>query len=89
MSFLISSIEVEDYNKWRTVFDEGEQSRRQHGMNGGRVYQDVANPNLVTVIVEGGLSGMQTYRDSQEIKDSMSQAGVLGPPRISFVEDVT
>lgn len=89
MSFLISTVEVEDYDKWRAVFDEGEQSRRQHSMNGGRVYQDVGNPNLVTVIIEGGLSGMQEYGDSQELKDSMSNAGILGPPKLSFVEDAT
>jgi hypothetical protein len=89
MAFSVVTLEVEDYDKWRAVFDRVGEQRSEHGMRSGRVYQDVASPNLVTVVVEGDLSDLQAYYESQVLKDAMAEAGVVGPPRISFVNEVT
>jgi len=86
---IIAAFAVKDYDTWRSNFDgEGDQ-RREYGIKGGRVYQDAANPNLVTVVVEGELFDLHAYAGSQDLKDAMAKGGVVGPPQMSFVNEVT
>ena len=89
MASVITAIEVEDYDKWRPKFDSMEGHRREHGLQGGHVYQDVANPNMITVVIEGDLSDLQAYTESQALKEAMAEGGVVGPPRFSFVNEMT
>ena len=89
MAFNIVAIEVEDYDKWRVVFDGMDEHRQEYRIHGGRVYQDVANPNMITVVVEGDLSDLEAYAGSQVLKDAMADSGVVGPPQRSFVNEVT
>lgn len=89
MASFISTIEVEDYEKWRAMFDSMSELRRKHGVSGEHVYPDVTNPNSLTVVIDGDLSGLQAYAQSQSLRDAMAQAGVVGPPRITPVNDVT
>ena len=89
MAFTLVMVEVEDYDRWRAAFDGMEETRRGYGIHGGRVYQDVGNPNLITVIVEGDLSDLEAFAGSQVLKDAMIASGVVGPPQRSFVNEVT
>lgn len=89
MASVITAVEVEDYDKWRSKFDSMEGHRREHGLQVGRVYQDAASPNLVTVVIEGDLSDLQAYSESQALKEAMAEGGVVGPPHMSFVNEVT
>lgn len=89
MAFLVSTVEVESYENWRGIFNNGEETRRELGLGDGRVYQDVGDANKVTVILEGNLSDLQAYAGSKTLKDSMADAGVVGAPQISFASDVT
>ncbi len=88
MPVLMSTVEVEDYESWRSVFDEFDGARRQHGMSAGSVYRDLANPNRITVVIEGTEEGMKAWAGSEELKDAESRAGVL-KDQTWFVEDVS
>lgn len=89
MAAAILAIEVEDYDKWRPRFDGMAEVRREHRIRDGHVYRDVANPNMITVVIEGDLSDLQAYSQSQALKEAMAEAGVVGPPDLSFVNEVT
>ena len=89
MAFTILAIEVEDYDNWRSQFDSMEDVRREYGIREGRVFQDVANPNSITVVIEGDLSDLQAYGESQALKEAMAEGGVIGPPQVSLVNEVT
>jgi len=89
MASVITAVEVEDYDKWRFKFNSMEGHRREHGLREGHVYQDVANPNKVTVVLDGDLSDLQAYTGSQALKEAMAEGGVVGPPQVSFVNEVT
>lgn len=89
LASVITAVEVEDYDTWRTKFDSMEGHRREHRLQLGRVYQDVANPNKVTVVMEGDLSDLRAYTESQALKEAMAEGGVVGPPQFSFANDVT
>jgi len=86
---MIAAVGVEDYDKWRSNFDSMGNHRREHGLEGRRVYQDAANPNMVTVVIEGELSDLRAYAESKELKEAMAEGGVIGPPQMSFVNEVT
>lgn len=89
MASTILAIEVEDYDKWRSMFDSMGEVREEYNIRTGRVYQDVANPNMITVVIEGDLSDLQAYGESQALKEAMAEGGVVGPPQVSLVNDVT
>lgn len=77
MSVMVSTVEVEDYEAWRAVYDQYAGARKQHGLSDGHVYQDTANPNRITVVIEGTPEGMKSWGSSDELRDAQSRAGVL------------
>jgi len=36
MAFLVSTVEVESYENWRGIFNNGEETRRELGLGDGR-----------------------------------------------------
>lgn len=89
MAASIIGLEVEDYDRWRSMFDSMAELRRERGIRAGRVYQDVSNPNSLTIMIEGDLADLRAYGESQDLKEAMANAGVIGPPRMALVNDVT
>ena len=89
MPHLVVAHQVEDYAKWRQAYDDHENVRVSAGLGGARVYQDVNDPNQVTVVAEGELSQLQAFAASEDLKDAMKAAGVVGQPQLMFVADVT
>lgn len=81
-------MEVESYERWRTVFDEGAIARSEHGLTEGKVLQDPTKPNQVTVIVEGDLEGMKAYGSSEQLHEAESRAGLISDTT-SLLEDIT
>jgi len=89
MASIITAVEVEDYDNWRSKFDSMKEHRQEHSLRGGHVYQNVDNPNMVTVVIDGDLSDLRAYAGSQALKEAMAEGGVVGPPQFSFVNEVT
>ena len=52
MAFLVLNFEVDDYDTWKTMFDEDPAGRRDSGATGHVVSRAVDNPNEVFVRVE-------------------------------------
>ncbi len=81
--------QVEDYDRWRPKFDSMGDVRREYRIGGERVFQDATNPNRLIIILEGDPSDLQAYSQSQVLKEAMAEAGVVGAPEFSLVNDVT
>ena len=78
---------VQDFSKWKSVFDSVHSLRKQFGCTGEEVFQGHQNPKAVVIITHwGNLDQAQKYGQSPEMKDAMQKAGVLGPPTIDFVK---
>jgi hypothetical protein len=79
--------DVEDYDRWKTVFDEYPPSVGKAKFH--RINRNVDNPNNITVI-----AGFETldaalgFRDNPDLKDAMGRAGVTSAPRIEIYEEV-
>ena len=79
--------EVEDYDRWKAVFDEFPPSKA--GALFHRINRNVDNPDNITVVA--GFESQEAataFRDNPDLKDAMGRAGVTGPPRIEIFDEV-
>ena len=78
---------VEDYDTWRAAYDDFDDIRKQHGIVGHAVNQELGKPNQVIVYHQANdMASLRAFLDSTELKEGMERAGVAEPPDIRFVE---
>jgi hypothetical protein len=76
---------VQDYTKWRSVYDAHETSRRSAGITNGRVFRNAEDPNDVVVLQDVAyVAQARTWVASEDLKSAMQKAGVIGSPTIRF-----
>ena len=79
--------DVEDYDRWKAVFDVFPPSKG--GAKFHRVNRNVDNPNNITVVAGfESLGDAISFRDNPDLKDAMGRAGVTSAPRIELYEEV-
>lgn len=91
MPYLLSQTPVEDFEKWKAVFDEHAATRRSMGSSGGTVMRNTDDPNQVTVLLEwDDLDQARAYAESDDLRQAMQNAGVIltGAPVAIFLEEV-
>ncbi len=89
MPYTLVRFAVEDYAKWRPVFDEAATLRKAYGSKGVRVYRGVDKPNEIVVVAEyEDLAKARQLFQSQEFRDATKRAGLSGPPEVSFLDEV-
>jgi quinol monooxygenase YgiN len=80
---------VDDFGKWKRVYDEFASTRKEKGVTGASVHRDASDPDTLFVTHQfGDLDAAKAFADSQELKSAMAKAGVAGPPEIWFTEDI-
>ena len=76
---------VTDYASWRTVYDELEGLRLEHGCTAKRVMQLPDNPNDVFITHDfPTVDQAAAFASDPALKAGMQRAGVAGPPRIEI-----
>ena len=89
MAVLAVTHEVEDYDNWRKVYDDNDDIREKYGIESGRVFQDVDNSNMITVMADGELEALKSFASSTELYEAMKASGVVGLPKTTFLQDVS
>ncbi len=90
MAHLLVHHKVEDYNKWKPLFDEHSSFRSQNGSKGGRVFRSANNPNEIFILFEwDNVANAQKFAQSDNLKEIMKKAGVVGMPEAYFLEEAT
>ncbi len=78
---------VTDYGKWKTVYDTYRPT--SEGAKFARVNRSVEDPNMVTVVAGfDTLELAQAFLDNPTLKTKMTEAGIVGSPRIEINEEV-
>ena len=88
MTYIYVRQNVEDYAKWKGVFDNHAATRQTDGAT-DEVYvmHNVDDPNEITVILGwNDVAKARAYTQSASLKEAMQKAGVTGPPEIRFLE---
>ncbi len=83
---VVVSIEVADFDHWKSVFDDNSDSRERVGIHVD-AYTQVGEPNKVTVIgTTPSVEVVQSFFSDPEQQAKMKEAGSLGKPEIKFLQ---
>jgi heme-degrading monooxygenase HmoA len=89
MQYVLVRLKLEDYTKWKAVFDEFGSFRKTAGSKGGQLFQKSGNPNEVVVLLEwDDLEKGRRYFQSDELRQGLQRAGVSGPPDVQYLNQV-
>jgi hypothetical protein len=86
MPYFLVRQKVEDYAKWKQVFDEHAAVRATVGSKGGYVYRNSGDPNEVFVLLEvTDLQKGREFAKSEDLRKTMQRAGVTDKPDLYFL----
>ena len=88
MPYMMARAMIEDYAKFREVFDGAEEMRKSAGVLSSKVYQSVDDPNEVIIEMEfPTVDAAKAFQGSQELREAQQRAGLKEPPRILVVNE--
>lgn len=68
---------VKDYERWKKGYDSSVEQRKASGEISYKVYRDVTNPNVVTVLsMQESAEKVQAFIDSPGLRDQMRASGI-------------
>jgi heme-degrading monooxygenase HmoA len=89
MKQILIRLTVQDYTKWKPVFDDYASVRKTSGSHGGRLFRNADNPNEVLVLWDwGDLESGRQFFQSQGLRETMQRAGVTGRPEVYYLDEV-
>ncbi|MFQ5919062.1 MAG: putative quinol monooxygenase [Thermoplasmata archaeon] len=89
MAYLMVSHQVEDFAKWKPVYDAYQLEPSNPRSKGDIVFQSPDDPNLVTVLSEfESWEAAEAFKGSEELKNAMEHAGVASRPEFTYLEKV-
>ena len=85
-AWLIVTHKVEDFARWKVVFDSTIGMKKPHGWKHSSIYTVEGDRNNVMVVEEyATMEGAKAFAGSPELRAAMGKAGVVGAPDIRFV----
>ncbi len=88
MVHMIVRHKVADYSRWKEAFDAHLNTRKAAGETESRVLLSVDDPREVTLFFDwDSLDRARRFVGSDDLKQAMKQAGVVGDPEVRFLED--
>ncbi len=89
MPYVLIRAKVEDYAKWKPVFDEHRATRQASGSKGGRLFRNADDPNETVILFEwDDLEKARQFAQSDDLRQRMQQSGVADRPDVYFLEEV-
>jgi hypothetical protein len=90
MGMMIIRHKVRDYGQWRPIFNKHAEMQKAAGLSNLRVYHS-ADSNRSEIIVVFDTKDTKMAKDfaaSVELKEAMTEAGVVDIPTIYFLESI-
>ena len=86
MATVILNHKVEDYNKWRPIFDADLPRRTQAGMRNEKVFRGADDPNNIYIVAEvADPSNTAKMMEDPDLAAKMKAAGVISRPVITVL----
>ncbi|MDP4262929.1 MAG: hypothetical protein Q8941_10385 [Bacteroidota bacterium] len=80
---------VANYAKWKPFYDGHDSARKANGLSNYVIARGIDDSNMVLIALKmSDIDKAKAMGGSQELKDRMKKAGVIGAPTISYVEEV-
>jgi uncharacterized protein (DUF1330 family) len=90
MPYLIVRHKVEDYERWKPVFDHDHgATRKLGGSKGGWILRNAGDPNELVILLEWDSSeNARRFADAEDLREAMQRAGVADRPDVYVLEEV-
>ena len=86
MATVILNHNVEDYKKWRPVFDSDSRRRKEAGMMNERVFRSADDPNNIYIIAEvADISSTARMMNDPDLAAKMKEGGVISKPTVTVL----
>lgn len=86
MQYLLCKHKVEDYAKWRAVFDSHAEAQKESGLDLLHVLRDTADPNLVVLLFTvGDLQKAKAFTQAPSASQAAETSGVISVPEVLFL----
>lgn len=87
-AIVLARFKVADYEKWREVFVSKAELRQSFGCTGTHIFYNAKDHGDVIINLQWDSEENATrFQNSDEMKQAMQEAGVVGPPEFIFLED--
>jgi len=88
MPYLLIRHKVEDYAKWKPVFDDHGSTREAAGSKGGYVFRNADDRNEIVILLEvDDLERCRQLVESEDLKEAMQRSGVADMPDIYYLDE--
>jgi hypothetical protein len=86
MSYLLVRHKLRNFEEWKRVYDGHEAARRKAGLTEKYLFRDAEDPTEVTLLFEASDdSKARAFATSDDLREAMKNAGVLGKPDIHLL----
>jgi quinol monooxygenase YgiN len=88
LSGALLTAKVKDFDAFKTAFESAAQARTDAGIVGYGLSQDVADKTVTYVYLQSeDAAKLKTYVDAKETKQAWKDAGVVGPAKVTLVQE--
>jgi hypothetical protein len=88
MNYMLVRANLQDYDTWKPSFDRHGTVRKSAGSKGGLVFRNADDPNECVILLEvEDMSRAREFAQSDNLREEMQQAGVVGRPDIYFLNE--
>lgn len=89
MTYMMIIKSIRDYDKWKAIFDEYENTRKTMGSKGASVLRNKNVPDQVVVILEWeDMESAKKFIESEDLNLIMEKSGVIGLPAVYYLEEM-
>jgi hypothetical protein len=89
MATLFVRHDVEDFDRWKSGYDDALPIRDEGGVREHGIYQGVDDPNDVTVYhVFDSVEAAREFTSDPRLREKMNEIGVTGEPQTWLTEEV-
>jgi heme-degrading monooxygenase HmoA len=79
---------VSDYNRWKEAFDSHLSLRKRSGETGFRLFHNTEDPHDIFLLLDWQTAEeARKFINSDELRNAMQEAGVVGAPEVQYLED--
>ena len=89
MAHVLWRFKVEDYARWKSVYDEDSMDRESNGSKGGVVFHNAKDANEVLLLLEWDddkLEQLRALAQSPQMKEIQERSGYTGEPEVLVLE---
>jgi heme-degrading monooxygenase HmoA len=89
MTYVMVMHKVEDFEKWKSIYDEHGAMRKKLGSKGAFAFRNSEDPNEMIIISQwDDMESAKNFAESDSLKNAMQNAGVKGKPDVYFLDEI-